>query len=256
MKVSMLASASGSTDDSLQYVSTFIVDQVVAIDAGCLGAWKTPEDQSQIEHVFLTHTHADHVATLPIFVENVYDPATRPVVVHGSGAVLDSLKRDIFNDRVWPDFIERLAPEGRPFLELHEVRQDEAVEVAGLNITPVPVDHLVPTFAYVVDDGHASVIFGADTAPTQRLWEVAADLTNLKAVFLECAFPNDMQWLADLSGHMTPRQFALEAAKAPLDVPLVAVHIKPRYRRQTIAELSALDLPRLTIAKGGGIHEF
>lgn len=252
----MLASASGSADETLQYVSTFVVDGVVAIDAGCLGAWRTPEDQSRIEHVFLTHSHADHVATLPIFVENVYDPDTDPVVVHGSAEVLESLRRDIFNDRVWPDFLERLAPEGRPFLQVQEVREGEAVAVAGLSITPIPVNHLVPTFAYVVADGHSSVIFGADTAPTERLWEVADGLPDLRAVFLECAFPNDMQWLADVSGHMTPRQFALEAAKAPPDVPLIAVHLKPRYRRQTIAELTALDLPRLTIAKGGGVHEF
>ena len=44
-------------------------------------------------------------ATLPIFLENAYEAKSDCVTVYGSDAVLESLRRDIFNDRTWPDFV-------------------------------------------------------------------------------------------------------------------------------------------------------
>ena len=65
MKVTILGS-SGGASGSRQYVSSYLINESVAIDAGCLGLYGTPEQQACVRHVFLSHAHMDHVASLPL----------------------------------------------------------------------------------------------------------------------------------------------------------------------------------------------
>ena len=256
MRVTLVPSAPGThpgtQDATRSYLTTFVVDDVLAIDAGCLGLHGEPDDQARIDHVFLTHSHADHTGTLPVFVENVYPAREQPVVVHGHSATLQALRTDVFNDRIWPDFVERLPGEGsRSFLELRPCAPGKPVQAGPHVVTPVPVDHVVPTYGYLVDDGADAVVFGGDSGPTEALWDLARQHGRVRAVFLECSFPDELAGLAEVSAHLTPRLLAAEAAKAPPGAAIVAVHIKPRYRRQIVAELEALGLPRLRIGAPG-----
>src|SRR5437870_9811391 len=103
----------------------------------------TPAEQKRVQHVLITHTHIDHVGSLPIFVENIYESGTpESVTIHGSAAVLESLRKDIFNDRVWPDFVGLSTPQD-PFLKLGLLETEKTIELEGLRITPIPVTHVV-----------------------------------------------------------------------------------------------------------------
>jgi ribonuclease BN (tRNA processing enzyme) len=227
----------------------------VAIDAGCLGFYGTPRDQEEIRHVFLTHSHADHTATLPIFVENAWTPAEDCPHIYGSPETLDAVQKHIFNNVIWPDFIA-LSQNMPPFLDLCPLQSEVTVEAAGLRITPVPVDHVVPTFAYVVSDGKSAVIFGGDSGPTKRVWEVAHQVAGLRAVFLEACFPKSLTRLAEASLHMTTEMFHHEVAKMPPGIKVVAVHIKVRYHDEVVRELHALQLPNLEIGECEKEYDF
>ena len=245
MKVRILASAGGDARHS-QYLTTFLVEGRVAIDAGCLGLHSAAPGMAELEHVFLTHAHLDHVGTLPIFLESVWGRAQGPVQVHGPRAALDVLRTHLLNDQVWVDYA-RLAEGDGACLGLRPLEPEKPVVLAGLTITAVPVAHTVPTFGYVVDDGSCAVCFGADSGPTERIWQIAGATGRLRAAFLECSFPNDLTALAQQSGHLTPRLWAGELRKLPPEVAAIAVHIKPRYREQVMAELQALGDDRITI---------
>ena len=39
----------------------------------------------------------------------------------------------------------------------------------------------------------------------ETIWEVAKRVPNLKAAFIETSFPNSMQKIADISGHLSPQ---------------------------------------------------
>jgi ribonuclease BN (tRNA processing enzyme) len=249
MKVQLLGSSLGNSAGH-QYVSSFLINKTVAIDAGCLGFYGTPQEQEAIRHIFLTHSHSDHTASLPIFVENVWTPSGECPRVYGSPETLDSVQRHIFNDVVWPDFVA-LSKTMPPFLRLCTLQPEVQVEADGLRITPVPVNHLVPTLGYVIADDQCAVIVAGDTSPTTRLWEVAHQTTNLRAVFLEACFPNAMKQLAEVSCHLTPEMFRHEVAKMPPGVRAVAIHIKVRYRDEVIRELNALGFPNVEI----GVYE-
>ena len=164
MKVVIVPSAAepASPDHCL---STYLVNDAVSIDAGGLALFGRVADQALVRHVFLTHSHIDHVATLPIFLDNVYQAHPDGVHVYGSPALLASLQQDVFNDRLWPDFV-RLSRERVQLEERRPLADGRPVEAAGLRVTPVPVDHVVPTHAFVIESPEAAVAVVTDTRPT------------------------------------------------------------------------------------------
>jgi len=250
VKVTLVPSTvTGGGPEHYQYCSSAVLNDSIAIDAGCLGFCQSPQEQAKIRHVLISHTHIDHVASLPIFVENVYDGKRDCVTLYGSAAVLDGCQRDLFNDRLWPDFLTLSKNRDAPFVKTAPFEAGQTIELEGLKITAVALNHVVPTVGFVVEDPHSAVAFVSDTAPTDEIWEVAGKTPNLKAVFLEATFPNDLSWLADVSKHLTPALMAAELKKLARPVRIIIVHIKARYQTRVMAELEALNLPGLEIGQ-------
>src|SRR5262249_35233637 len=220
------------------FLTSFLVNDSLAIDAGSLGLVSL-QDQIKIKHVLLSHSHMDHLASLPLFIENTFDPSRPPVTIHGNEHVIDCLRQDIFNDRLWPDFVS-MSREGASFLKLQTFTPGRTISLAGLRITPVAVNHVVPTCGFIVDDGSAAVVIAGDTGPTEEIWQRANALPHLRAVFLEATFPNAMSDLADVAKHLTPELFAAEAAKVNANAAIIAVHLKARHYSSIVEELRAL----------------
>ena len=247
MKIVILGSSVGG-GVSRQYVSSYLVNDVIAVDAGCLAFYRSPQDQERIRHVLLTHAHSDHTASLPMFLENVWTPQPDCPCVYGSEETLAALRPFIFNNDIWPDFVA-LSERMPPFLRLQTLQPEVPINVEGLVVTPVYVDHTVPTFGYVVQEDRAAVIFAADSGPTTRLWEVARNTPGLRAVFLEASFPNRMSDIAEASRHLTPDTFRCEVAKIPTGVKVIAVHLKVRYHDEIARELLAIGLTRIEVGE-------
>ncbi len=256
MKITLLpSSVSPPAQAPGYYLMSYVINDTLAVDAGSLGFFGLPQEQARVRHIFISHTHIDHVASLPIFVDNVYDPAREPVTVYGSEEVLASLRQDLFNGRLWPDFIA-LSRQQAPFLQLQPLVAGRPITLAGLRVTPVPVSHAVPTMGFIVDDGQAAVVIPSDTGPTEDIWERASALPHLQAVFLEAAFPNALASLAEIAGHLTPALFGLETRKVKRPALFLAVHVKPRFAATVTHELQALGLPNLEMAEYGKSYQF
>jgi cAMP phosphodiesterase len=249
VKVTVIPSATGGGAGG-QFLTTYLVNDTLAVDAGSVGLLRPVEAQARVRHVVVTHAHIDHVASLPVFLDNIYDGAADCVTVHATAPVLDSLRQDVFNERVWPDFVGRSPPQA-PFVRLSLLEPGRPVVLGDLRVTPVPVNHVVPTVGVLIDDGSSAALFPSDTAPTDAVWEAANATPHLKAVFLEASFPEEMAGLAAVAKHLTPRLFAGELAKLRRPADVYAVHIKPRYYGQVVAELRALALPGVRIAELG-----
>lgn len=253
MDVLMLPSAlGGGTGHPL---SSYVVNGRLAVDAGCIGFYGTVAAQAKITDVVLTHSHLDHVGGLPILVDNIYEMTPACVTVHATEPVLTSLQVDVFNNRLYPDMIA-LSKKMTPFLKLSEIRPRQAITIADVNVLPIPVDHVVPCVGLILDDGDDAVAIVTDTAPTQEIWEVLADQSRLRAVFLECSFPSAHLGVAQASKHMTTALFNDELQKIPHHVPVFAVHIKPRFAGDIERELLALGNKRIRIARPGRLSKF
>ncbi|MEI6239069.1 MAG: 3',5'-cyclic-nucleotide phosphodiesterase [Planctomycetia bacterium] len=253
MRIELLPSSVPVADG--QFLTSYLVNDEVAIDAGSLGLLADLRRQRRVRHVFITHEHLDHVATLPIFLENVYDPGPDSVELLASPGVLDGLRADIFNGRVWPDFFELSRPDDA-FVTATALEPAVLVRRAGLTITPVPVSHGNDTLGLVVDDGASAVAFPSDTGPTDALWRHLAAIPTLRAVFLEATFPNSLAWLATETGHHCTATFAAELPKLARDVRWLVVHRKPRYAAEIAREIAALGLPNVELMQPGRVYEF
>jgi cAMP phosphodiesterase len=253
MRVELLPSSIPSSD--AQFLVSFLVNESVAVDAGAIGLLADLERQRRIRHVVVTHEHLDHIATLPIFLENVYEPGPGAVEILAAPSVMEFLHGDVFNGRVWPDFFSLSRPED-PFLTTAALEPFVPVRRAGLTLTPVPVSHGIETLGLVVDDGSVAVAFPSDTGPTEELWRHLANVPNLKAVFLEVSFPNSQAELARLTGHQCPQTFAAEIRKLPRDVRWIVVHRKARFAAEIASELAALNLRNVEFVRPGVPYEF
>ena len=215
-----------------------LINDELVIDAGSIGLAPL-ELQRQVRHVFLSHSHMDHVATLPVFLENVYEPVEQCASIHASEAVLEGLRTHLFNDVLWPNFFELGMPTA-PFCDSQTLVAEQPVVLGELTVTPVEVQHGLPTFGFLVEDAQSCVAIASDTRGATRLWQIAEKKENLKGIFLDSSFPNEMSWLAEVSHHMTPHDLVQESALLPPGVPLFPVHIKARYRDRVIRELQSI----------------
>ena len=144
---------------------SYLVNDHIAIDAGALGIIQPLSIQQQVRHVFLSHSHADHTATLPLFVDNVFAPGPDCVKIYANQPTIDDMTAHIFNDRLWPD-VARLAKAESPFLEFIPISADQTIEVEGVRVTPFDVDHVLPTLGFLLEDDRSAVAMVADTGAT------------------------------------------------------------------------------------------
>jgi ribonuclease BN (tRNA processing enzyme) len=149
------------------------------------------------------------------------------------------MRTAVFNNVVWPDFAA--IPPERPVVAYRDLAEDTEARVGELWVTPVPVTHTVPTTGFIVHDGNVGLVYSGDTGPTEAIWKAAKRLRSIRAVILECAFPNRMRKIADLAGHLTPDLVRREMDKLPADVPVYIYHVKPQFYEETAAELHRID---------------
>jgi cAMP phosphodiesterase len=251
LKVKVVAS-SVDGECNQQFLTSYVIDETLAVDAGGVGLDGCPAAQERIRHVLISHAHIDHIASLPILVDNVFKARGHTLTILGSPAVLKSLQSHIFNDVIWPDMI-RLSGGS---IQLRPIQDRVAFALDGLTILPVPVHHNVPTLGFIISDRDGAVVFPSDTAATEEIWRFANATPNLKAIFLEVAFPDELAGLAAAAKHLTPTTFAGEVRKLQGHPRIIAVHIKPRYRDTIIEQLGRQGLPNVEVVSPGGVYHF
>lgn len=236
MKLRVLG-CSGGIGGRHQRTTSFLVDHDILIDAGTGVGELSIAELTQIDHVFLTHCHLDHIATLPMMIDTVADCRSKPLTVYGTKAVLDSLRKYIFNWAIWPDFSVVPSAE-QAFMRYQPIDIAMPVILDGRHITALPVDHTVPAVGYSLDSGVASLAFSGDTGPCAAFWQALNGISNLRHLIVECAFPNREKRLAEVSKHYWPDVLAsgLKQLQRPCEIHIT--HLKPGQIEATMAEIN------------------
>lgn len=231
--------------------SAFLVDDDVLIDAGTGVGDLTYDEMRRIDHVFITHSHLDHVASIPLLVDALLDTRDEPVVVHAQQATIDALRAHLFNGQIWPDFTELPNPES-PVLRFEPIEAGESHEVAGRRFRAIAVSHTVPAVAYHCSDGSGTFCFSGDTSSNDSLWPALNAAGNLDLLIVEVGFPDRERELADLAKHYCPALLARDLTKLDQCPPIAVTHLKAGYEDETMAELeAALPEYRLHRLQGG-----
>ena len=239
-----------------QHLCCFVIDDRVAIDAGSLAMATTPEQKQNIRDIVLTHAHLDHIAGLPLFIDDLFATLESPVRVFAAPEVVEILERDIFNWHVYPRFSELRNKFGE-VLEYETFTDGMEFAAAHLRIKPVKVNHKVPTVGFIISDGKSKIAVSGDTAQMDEFWQVLNEEENLSALLIECAFPNELEDLASASHHLTPENLKNELAKFRHEkCPVYVINLKPMYCEKIVGELEALKIKNLKILNVGQIYEW
>ena len=239
-----------------QRLTCFLIDDCVAVDAGSIAIALTNEQRPKVKDIIVTHPHLDHIASLPIFIDDLYPTLKEPIRVHATHEVIGLLERDVFNWNVYPRFSD-LKNDYGPVMQYVPIPLGTPFTVAHLSVIAVPVNHIVPTVGLVVSDGQKSVAFSSDTAETEEFWKIVNEIKELDALLIETSFPDRMAKLAEVSRHFTPASLVQELKKLNHNgMDIMAVHLKPTYREEIIAELKELNIPKLSVMEPGKLYSW
>ena len=249
LNVQLLPTSLGDRSQN-QSLTTFLVNDTIAIDAGSLGFALNVEQLANVGHVIITHSHLDHVASLPIAIAEVFPRLKRPMRVYATAECLQAVQAHLLNGVIWPDFSRiKLLGSDQMALEFIPIHPHQTFEIDGVKFTPVLVNHEVQTIGLIAETADAAVAFTSDTCRTDDIWAAASQRPTLRAVFVDCSFPNEMEELAIQSGHLTPSLVAAEAAKLTRPATIICVHIKPANRDMVLEQLIPHRLLPVEIGK-------
>ena len=208
------------------HTTSFLLDQDILIDAGSGLNELSLSELSQIDHIFITHSHLDHICSLPLLVDSVGWMRDRPVTIYATEATLAILRQHIFNWMIWPDF-SVIPSLDQPVMRYQQIAVGEVIELQGRKITAVPAIHTVPAVGYHLDSGQGSLVFSGDTHVNDSLWLVVNRIKNLRYLIMETAFSEGEKSLADLSKHLCPSLLAGELSKFKGQAEIFVTHLKP-----------------------------
>jgi ribonuclease BN (tRNA processing enzyme) len=246
MKLKVLGCSGGIGGRHLRTTS-LLVDHDVLIDAGTGVGDVSLAELARIDHIFLTHSHLDHVCAIPFLVDTVGSMRDKALTVYAIEPTLEIIRNHLFNWSIWPDFTQIPTP-SKPWMQYQVVQLGQTVEVRGRKFTPLPANHAVPGIGYQVDSGRASLVFTGDTTTNDPLWKIVNQIANLRYLIIETAFCNRELDLAIASKHLCPSLLADELAKLEREAEVFITHLKPgeiELTMQEIEECAGQHKPRM-----------
>ncbi len=239
MKVRVLGCSGAIAKDCR--TTSFLIDGDILVDAGTGVGDLTLEEMQGIDQVFLTHSHLDHVAALPLMVDACAARRSTPLQIYALGGTISALRAHIFNDVIWPDFSRIPTPEA-PFVSFHEIIAGQTLQLKGKLIEVLPAVHTVPAVGFAITAGNGCWVFSGDTERNPSFWSRLNQL-NVAMLVIETAFSNREKDLAKLSLHLSPVVLAseLDCISRDKKYPIYITHTKPAETALIMAEIQKFD---------------
>jgi len=184
-------------------LTTYLINDTLAIDAGAIAIGLSREEQLRVRSIIITHTHLDHILSLPLYLTDLFEEIREPVRIYATQSDFDALRQYIFNHQVWIPLDLMKNAEG-DLITFQQIKSGESFLAEGLKVTPVEVTHTIPTHGLVVEDDSSALLFTSDTGATENIWRAPIGRDKLRAIFIDLSFPNRLTELARVSQHIHP----------------------------------------------------
>ena len=230
--------ASGGKSNNKALTSLQISHNSV-IDAGNL-IEGLGESLNNIENIFLTHMHLDHIVDIPFFIDNIYKTQKKPVKVYAQKQNLETLKKHIFNWDIWPDFTTIQMKNSPEFCtQFIPIQIDNKIVQDNYSITPITNNHTDHSNGFIISKQNSSLLFTSDTYCCDTIWEKINNDTSISTVIIEVSFPSTFKQLAFDTKHLTPKLLEQELKKLKRnDVTVHINHLKPSYEQEIMDEIN------------------
>jgi HD-GYP domain-containing protein (c-di-GMP phosphodiesterase class II)/ribonuclease BN (tRNA processing enzyme) len=235
------------------YTTAFLIRDDIVIDAGNL-ANGLGDDVNKIEHIFLTHSHFDHILDLPFVIDTNFENRKNSLKIYGLKETIDAIKT-IFNNRIWPDFATIELLNGKKAIEFIEIKPSQTICFENISIKAIKANHSVPALGYKITKQNQSVILSGDTYLNDELIQEINTTPNLKALLLEISFPSRLTKLAQVAKHLTPVLVKQILSKIP-PTKLFFYHFKVEYKSEILQELEEFEYEYSILEDGMCIFPF
>ena len=227
--------------------TSFLLNGNILIDAGTGVGDLTLEELRKIDYLFLTHSHLDHICSLPFILDAVGVNRQKPLKVFGIKHTIDALKQHILNDVIWPDFTKIPSTEN-PCVVFETIEVSQMVSIDQVQITALPVNHSIPGNGYWIDSGEGALVFSGDTGPCSEFWNAINEKANTKTIYkgndylkhliIETSFTDAESQLAQLSGHYHPDQLSQGLQHLQSNPQIWITHLKPDESTKIMEEIT------------------
>lgn len=225
--------------------TAFLIDDKILVDAGTGVGDLTLDEMRCIDHVFLTHSHLDHIASLPLMLDAVSSLRSTPVQVHALPDTIAALQAHVFNNVIWPDF-SAIPSTARPFLKYNAIATGQQVAIAEMLVEALPALHTVPAVGFAARSSVSQGgwwVFSGDTGRNPAFW-AWVNAHPVAMLVIETAFSNHECELATRSLHLSPMALAEELAQISADVTpehIYITHTKPSETGLIMEEVRQFD---------------
>lgn len=243
--------ANGGKKKDMELTSIQLSSHIV-IDAGNI-INALDDEISEIHHIFITHTHLDHIIDIGLLIDTTFDKRIIPLKVYGTKGSIENIKKYIFNWDIWPDFSTINLPNSDLFaLEFIEIQLNETIVVDDCKLKAVKNNHTSTSNGYVVTKANKSILITSDTYCCKEIWEEVNTNLNISSIIIDISFPSSMDQLAFDSKHLTPQLLKNELESLYReDVVVYASHIKPSCYEEVCTEIEEFRL----LKNGGKVLE-
>ncbi len=232
MKLRVLGCSGGVAPGA--YTTSFLIDNSILIDAGTGLGNLTIDEMAKITHVFLTHSHLDHLSHLPFMLNNLIGERSVSIKVYAMHETLKALRQHIFNNVIWPDFTQ-LPSKEHPCVTLHPMEVGESLSVGEIKIIALPAEHSVPTLGFWVGSlqGEGYFAFSGDCGVNRALWQAIDELPRVKALIVDDQYLEKEKAISALAKHYYPAALQADLEQLSYRPQLYLTHL-PAYKPEEV----------------------
>lgn len=220
--------------------SSFYLNKKNVIDAGNLVV-QLEEESAEIENIWITHSHLDHISDIAYIVDNYYPYIEKTINICALAETIQAIKEYFLNDIIWPDFSKiKLLNGSGMCINYIEIELNEKYLLSDTeSITPFKTNHTVPSCGYIYKKQQTAILITADTYLENNIIDILNNDSSIKSAVIECSFSSNMLSLAKKSKHLTPKLLSemLKNLKRD-DLQIYINHMKPLYLEEITEEVT------------------
>ncbi len=219
--------------------SSFYLNVKNVIDAGNL-LDSLQESSIEIENIWLTHSHLDHIADIAYILDNYFPLRTKTLNIIALPQTIEAIKKNFLNDSIWPDFsVIPLSNSKEMSLSYTEIEISREYTIGDSeSLKAFETDHTVDSCGYIYKKDKKAVLITADTYSLDSMINEIQNDKNITTIVVECSFPSSMRALAIESKHLTPELLFSKLENLQRDdIKLYINHIKPLYLDEIIDDI-------------------
>lgn len=217
---------------------SFLIDDVIAVDAGSLVSELTFSEQEKINAILLSHAHYDHIKAVPAFAFNNSDHTTRIIATQKT---LDIVSSHLIDGVVYPEFTSESSFLQKATLKLVPLEPLKPRNIEGYTVKAVPVQHSLDGVGFEITSGNRVLFYTGDTGPgLSSTWENVSP----QLIIIDVTWPNGLASAAKDAGHLCPemlKEELIEFRRVNDYFPRVTViHVSPRHEREIEKEVGEI----------------